>query len=79
LCRMGKALDKPARLLPCPVSLLSVVAALLGRKEMVRRLTGSLQVDISRTRSLLGWEPPITLKEGLRRVAQDFKKQSIDP
>ena len=79
LCRMGKALDKPARLLPCPVSLLSVVAALLGRKEMVRRLTGSLQVDISRARSLLGWEPPITLKEGLRRVAKDFKQQSIDP
>jgi nucleoside-diphosphate-sugar epimerase len=76
---MGKALDKPARLLPCPVSLLSIVVALLGRKEMVRRLTGSLQVDISRARSLLGWEPPITLKEGLRRVAQDFKQQSIDP
>ncbi len=75
---IGEALDKPTRLLSCPTSLLLFVAALLGRKEMVRRLTGSLEVDISKARSILGWEPPISLKEGLRRVAQGFKEQSID-
>jgi len=79
LYSLGKALGKPARLLPCPVGLLSAVAVLLGKKEIVERLTGSLQVDISKARALLGWEPPITLQEGLRRVAQDFKQQSVDP
>jgi len=75
---ISKALDKPARLLPCPVSLLSFTSALLGKKEMVRRLTGSLQVDISRARTLLGWEPPLSMEEGLRKVAQDFKQQSTN-
>jgi UDP-glucose 4-epimerase len=78
LYSLGRALGKPARLLPCPVSLLSMVAVLLGKKELVEGLTGSLQVDISQARALLGWEPPITLQEGLRRVAEDFKQHS-DP
>ena len=75
---IGRALDKPARLLPCSVSLLSVAAAFAGKTEMLQRLTGSLQVDISRARSLLGWKPPLSLEEGLSQVAQDFKQQSMD-
>jgi len=75
---IGKALGTPARLFPCPPSLLLFVGALLGKREMVHRLTDSLQVDISRARSLLGWEPPLSLEEGLCQVAQDFKKQSPD-
>jgi len=27
-----------------------------------------LQVDISKARSLLGWVPPVSVAEGLRRV-----------
>jgi len=30
-------------------------------------LLGSLQVDISKVRELLGWTPPISVEEGLRR------------
>lgn len=70
---IGEALGKPARLYPCPGVLLSFVATLLGKKEVVQRLTGNLQVDISTTRSRLGWEPPASLKEGLRQAARDFK------
>ena len=33
------------------------------------RLCGSLQVDIEKTRRLLGWMPPLSLDEGLRRAA----------
>jgi nucleoside-diphosphate-sugar epimerase len=69
---IGKALDKPVRLFTCPICLLSVAAALLGKRDMLRRLTCSLQVDISRARSLLGWKPPLSLEEGLSLVAQDF-------
>ncbi len=71
---IGKALDKPARLLPCPVSLLSFTAALLDKKGMLQRLTDSLQVDISKTRELLQWEPLISVDEGLRKVAEGFEK-----
>lgn len=72
LCRMGDALGKPARLIPVPTSFLEAGAALLGRRDMVRRLCGSLQVDISKARTSLGWIPPISVDEGLRRTARGY-------
>ncbi|PCJ93596.1 MAG: hypothetical protein COA46_00725 [Porticoccaceae bacterium] len=74
LQRLGKALDKPARLIPIPVSLLTFIAALLGKKSIAQRLCGSLQVDISKAREMLGWEPLIMVNEGLRRTVEGFKK-----
>ena len=70
LRRMGQALGKPARLLPVPPALLKLGAALLGKPELAQRLCGSLQVDISKTRELLGWVPPLSVDEGLRRAAK---------
>lgn len=64
---VAQAMGKPARLIPVPSSLLMLGATLLGKKAVAQRLLGSLQVDISKARSLLGWEPPITVEEGLSR------------
>ena len=64
---VAKAMDKPSRLIPIPASLLMLGATLLGQKTVAQRLLGSLQVDISKARHILGWEPPITVEEGLRR------------
>jgi nucleoside-diphosphate-sugar epimerase len=69
LRRMGQAMGKPARLLPVPASWLKVAAGLVGKGDVAQRLCGSLQVDISKTRELLGWVPPVSLDEGLRRAA----------
>ncbi|MDY6841463.1 MAG: SDR family oxidoreductase [Pseudomonadota bacterium] len=67
LREIGKALGKPARLIPVPSGLLMFGAGLLGKKAAAQRVLDSLQVDISKARNLLGWEPPISVKEGLRR------------
>ncbi|MDK8463859.1 SDR family oxidoreductase [Marinobacter sp. SS13-12] len=64
---IGKAMGKPARLIPVPAGMLMFGAALLGKKGVAQRVLGSLQVDISKARNLLGWEPPISVEEGLRR------------
>ena len=69
LRHMSQALGRPARLLPVPASLLKLAAALVGKQDVAQRLCGSLQVDIEKTRRLLGWTPPISLDEGLRRAA----------
>ena len=61
LRRMGVALGKPARLIPVPVSILKLGAALVGKPELAQRLCGSLQVDMSKTRELLGWTPPLSV------------------
>ena len=50
-----------------PSSLLMLAAILLGKKSVAQRLLGSLQVDISKACDLLGWEPPLSTEEGLRR------------
>lgn len=73
LRRMGEALGRPARLIPVPVPLLQMGAALLGKREMSQRLCGSLEVDINKTRELLGWTPPISVDEGLRRTAEHWR------
>ncbi|MCQ4277077.1 UDP-glucose 4-epimerase family protein [Stutzerimonas degradans] len=64
---VGKAMGKPARLIPVPAGLLQLGATVLGKKAMAQRLLGSLQVDISKTCELLDWKPPYTVEEGLRR------------
>ncbi len=69
---LSASLGRPARLLPVPISLLQAAARLAGRGAAIQRLTGSLQADIAKTRTLLGWTPPISLEEGLRRTAAAF-------
>ena len=68
LRRMGQAMGRPARLIPVPASWLKLAAALVGKPDVAQRLCGSLQVDIEKTRRLLGWSPPVSLDEGLRRA-----------
>lgn len=75
LRRVGVAIGKPVRLLPVPLWMLKSGVALLGRREQAQRLLGSLQVDISRTRERLGWTPPVSLDEGLRRTVASFRRR----
>lgn len=73
LRRLGQAMGHPARLLPVPTGLLWAGARLLGKGDMAQRLLGSLQVDINHTQRTLGWTPPISVDEGLRRAAEGFQ------
>lgn len=68
------AMGKPPRLIPVPKLLLMVGASLLGKRAAAQRLLGSLQVDISKARDLLGWEPPISMREGLLRCFETRSK-----
>lgn len=68
LRRLGRAMGVPVRLLPVPPIMLEWSAALLGRRAVVRRLLGSLQVDIAKTSEVLGWKPPTSVGEGLRQA-----------
>ena len=64
---VSRAMGKPSRLISVPLYLLMLGSRLLGKTAVAQRFLGSLQVDISKARHLLGWEPPITVDEGLRR------------
>jgi len=67
LQRIGKASGLPARLLPIPEDFLAFSLKAIGKKEMAQRLLSSLQIDIGKTQELLGWTPPISVDEGLKR------------
>jgi nucleoside-diphosphate-sugar epimerase len=43
-------------------------SSLLGKTAQVDRLLGSLVLDDTKSRELLGWAPPITMAEQLRRM-----------
>jgi nucleoside-diphosphate-sugar epimerase len=69
LQRIAAALGKKPRLIPVPMSLLQGGARLLGKQALAQRLCGSLQIDISKTRELLNWTPPLTLDQAIRKTA----------
>lgn len=73
LKRMGAALGSPARLFYLPPALLKLGATGLNKPGIYQRLCGSLQLDIAKTRQLLGWTPPVSVDEGLRRAAKGFR------
>ncbi|MGE8148269.1 SDR family oxidoreductase [Pseudomonas frederiksbergensis] len=73
LKRVGQALGKPARLFSVSSVLLERGAQLLGKWALSQRLCGSLQVDIVKTRELLGWIPPVSVDEALVSAANYYK------
>ncbi len=75
----GDAMGLPARLWPCPPSLLKGAAALVGKPGIAQRLCGNLQVDISKTREVLGWHPLFSVEEELRRIFVPCKRHDQAP
>ena len=72
--RMALALGLPSKLIAVPTALIVLGARLIGRSDISQRLCGSLQVDIRKTKDLLGWSPPVSMDEGLRQTAAHFLK-----
>jgi nucleoside-diphosphate-sugar epimerase len=56
-------------LIPVPERWLKFTFSLLGKSDYSSRLLGSLTVDISKARNLLGWEPKIDMLTQLRKMA----------
>lgn len=71
---IAQAMGKKACLLPVPVFVLEWGSVILGKRAVARRLCGSMQVNINKTRKLLGWSPLVTVDEGLRRAVDGFCK-----
>jgi CMP-N-acetylneuraminic acid synthetase/nucleoside-diphosphate-sugar epimerase len=66
--RIAAEMRRPARLLPVPSGVLRLVGAITGYGREVNRLCGSLAVDPTATRAVLGWSPVLTVDEGLSRT-----------
>lgn len=69
---MATALGKPTWQIPVPVWCYSLAGKLFSKSDIVDRLTGSLQVDITHTKETLDWTPKETLQEGFKQTAVAF-------
>ena len=66
---LREGLGRRPGLIPVPRSLLAAAARLAGREEAFERLTGTL-VASPTALTRLGWRPPVSTQEGLRRLAR---------
>jgi len=69
--RVAQAYGTKAHLIPVPPAWMRFGARLLGKTAVADRLLGSLVIDSSKARELLGWQPVVTMDEQLRKMASD--------
>ena len=69
---IATAMKKPNRVFAFPVLLMRLAAKCIGKSHVIDRLTQSLQVDSSKIRSELGWNPPYTMEQGIQVTVDWF-------
>jgi UDP-glucose 4-epimerase len=70
--RLATAMGIRPTFLPVPSAMLRVAARVVGRSEMVERLTTSLTIDGRAIRTQLNWTPPVSLQQGLGLTVADY-------
>lgn len=73
IIKIGQVLNKRVLLFSIPYIFLNTVAKMIGKKAIVDRLYDSLQIDMSKTQSLLGWYPVVTVDQALDATLADPK------
>lgn len=69
---LSLSLGNKGWMLPIPVKLFEILGKLTGKSDIIERLCGSLLVDISKTKQLLDWQPPVTVKDAFLETASHF-------
>lgn len=70
LKKIAYNMNSASKLIPVPASILYFILTILGKKYIAEKLFESFQLDISKTQKILGWAPPISVEEGLRRCLE---------
>ena len=73
---IARGMGKSIWLLPVPAFFLRAVAQVLSASAAADRLLGSLQIDSSKARQLLQWQPPLSVEEGIAIAAKAYLKNS---
>ncbi len=63
---MADVQGKPNLSIPIPFWCFKILGKILSKDDVVDRLTGSLQLDITHTKDTLGWCPPHSIEHGFR-------------
>ncbi len=71
--RLGVAMGSSVCLWPCPTTLLYWMGQVTGKRGMIDRLLGSLQVNSSKIQTELDWQPPFSVDAGLSETVAWFR------
>jgi len=69
---LGKHIGASVRLVPIPVYIVKLFLKLIGKENISLRVCGWLQVDITKNRDLLGWEPNGDINMSFKKTVEDF-------
>ena len=72
--KIKKFMNKSERLFPLPLFIFKLLGHLLRKPSEINRLLGSLTVDTSHARKVLGWKPILSLEEGLEKTIHWYLK-----
>jgi nucleoside-diphosphate-sugar epimerase len=75
LAVVGRGLGHRVRLPRIPVGLLRAAAAVAGRSADLERLVGSLSVDSTHARRVLGWRAPLPFEAGILAMTDWYKRE----
>jgi nucleoside-diphosphate-sugar epimerase len=67
---MAKVQGKTNLSLPVPVWCFKLAGKMLNKEDVIDRLVGSLQIDITHTKDTLGWQPPYSVEDGFKLAAK---------
>jgi nucleoside-diphosphate-sugar epimerase len=73
---LAKGMGKSIWLISIPTFILRGAAQMLGASTAADRLLGSLQIDSSKARQLIQWQPPLSVEEGIAIAAKAYLKNS---
>lgn len=67
---IADGLGKKIIQLPIPINLMRFMGKIIGKSAMIEQLYGDLEVDSSNTKEILGWEPPLTMKQSMALLSE---------
>lgn len=73
---ISHSMGKKTVLIPIPLNLVTAAAHIARQTDNVNRLFGSLQVDISETKKVLGWKPVQTVDVAIEKTVLHFLKEN---
>lgn len=69
---IAKHMNTHIRLVPIPVGALRLAGKIVGKSAQINRICDSLQVDMSKAKMILGWNPPFSVDEGFKKTVEWF-------
>ena len=76
---ISQGLGVKNKALNIPAKFINTAASAIGKSGVAQRLSGSLQVDISKAKTLLGWHPKYSTSESIQKTAKSYKSNLMAP